>query len=175
MNEPGQLIPLAPDPRGAGTGRFVPEPLRDPEYFDGVLWKRVFAYWVDLIVIALLWGVLWIPAGFIGVLSLGVLWPLMMFALALVPLLYHTALIGGAKSATLGMRLFGIGVLVRDGSRPDFVRAAVLTVLFYVSVVLTSWLVLLITLFNREKRTLHDLVCNTIIVNRSPGPAELHP
>lgn len=161
---------MEPGPHRPGTEQFIPDPVRHPEYFDGVLWKRVFAYWVDLVVIALLWGILWIPAGFLGLLSLGFLWPPIMLALSLVPLLYHTALIGGARSATVGMRLFGLSVRVRDGSQPDFLRAALLTVMFYVSVMLTAWLVLLIALFNREKRTLHDILCNTIVVNRLSEP-----
>lgn len=149
---------------------FTPTPLRNPEYFDGVLWKRVCAYWTDMIFIGILIAFLYIPAGFLGLLSFGALWPLMVFAIALVPLLYHTLLIGSDKSATIGMRLFGIEVQVRDGDRPDFLRAAALTLLFYVSVLLTSWLVLLVAPFNREKRTLHDFVCNTIVVNQLPHP-----
>ena len=165
--------PLASAPAPIGeddfdAGRLIPDPLRTPQYFDGVLWKRVFGYLIDVIVITLILALLYVPAAFIGVLSFGVLWPALMFGLALVPLLYHTILIGGPRSATLGMRLFGVEVLVRNGDRPDFVRAAALTLLFYVSIMLTTWLILVIALFNREKRTLHDFVCNTMVVNYFP-------
>ncbi len=172
MSGAENLPDTVPELRGAGTKNFTPDPLRNPEYFDGVLWKRVCAYWVDIILIGMLMFLLYIPAGFLGLLSFGVLWPLMVFTVALVPLLYHTLLIGGDTSATIGMRLFGIEVLVRDGDRPDFLRAAALTLLFYVSVLLTSWLILLVAPFNREKRMLHDFVCNTIVVNRLPHPED---
>lgn len=145
--------------------RPVPDPITNPEYFDGVLFKRVIGYWIDVVIIALLICVLFIPGTFLGVLSLGALWAPMMFLLALVPLLYHAALIGGFRAATIGMRTMSVEVRVRDGGKPDFLRAAALTILFYISVMLTSWLVLLVPLFNREKRTLHDLLCDTIVVN----------
>lgn len=165
--------PLTPPPVPAGEDGFganpvIPDPLRAPQYFDGVLWKRVFGYLIDLMVIVLVLALLYIPAAFIGLLSFGALWPALTLGLALVPLLYHTLLIGGPRSATLGMRLFGVEVLVRNGARPDFVRAAALTLLFYLSIMLTTWLILVIALFNREKRTLHDFVCNTMVVNSFP-------
>ncbi len=161
----GSMPSGLPTMNNTDTGRFAPHPLRDPEYFDGVIWKRIFGYLIDVIVIAVAVGILYIPAGFIGLLSVGLLWPVMTFSLALVPLLYHTLLIGGSNSATLGMRLFGVQVLVRDGGRPDIVRAAALALLFYVSIMLTSGVILVIALFNREKRTLHDFICNTVVVN----------
>ena len=157
------------DSRPIVGGQTLPNPLSHPEYYDGVLWKRVIAYWIDVAMIALSMCVLTIPIMFLGALSLGALWAPMMFMLALVPLLYHTMLIGGARSATIGMRIMGVKIRVRDGEDPDYVRAAALTLLFYVSMMLTSWLILLVPLFNREKRTLHDMVCNTIVVNNLPS------
>lgn len=151
---------------GAGAnGTPGPDPLANPEYFSGVLWRRVVAYWIDIVVIIVIMGALYVPALFLGVLSLGVLWPPLMILFALVPLLYHAALIGGPRSATVGMRTMGLEVLVRDGGRPDFIRAAALALLFYLSIMLTQWLILLVTLFNQEKRTLHDMICGTIVVN----------
>jgi uncharacterized RDD family membrane protein YckC len=164
-----EIIPAAASGPHA-NGRPVPDPLANPEYYDGVLFKRVIGYWIDVVLILLLMGALFIPASFLGVLSLGVLWAPMMFMMALVPLFYHSYLIGSPRSATIGMRTMGVEVRVRDGGKPDFLRAAALTLLFYISVMLTSWLILLVPLFNREKRTLHDMVCDTIVVNVLPEP-----
>jgi uncharacterized RDD family membrane protein YckC len=153
-------------PTDAGTGdHTIPDPLTNPESFDGVLWKRVFAYWIDVVMILLILGVLSIPAMFLGILSFGLLWGPAMLLFAFVPLLYHTALIGGPRSATIGMRIMGVKVRVRDGGQPDYLRAVALTFLFYLSVMLTQWLILLVTLFNREKRTVHDMICDTVVVN----------
>ena len=169
-----ELIPTMTD--GSGThpnGRPIPDPLANPEYFNGVLFKRVIAYWIDVIIITLLIGALFIPASFLGLLSFGALWGPMMIMIALVPLAYHSTLIGSFRSATIGLRTMGMEVRVRDGSKPDFLRAAALTLLFYISVMLTSWLILLVPLFNREKRTLHDMICDTVVINilAPSGPA----
>lgn len=153
-------------PAGTEPGdRSIPDPLRNPEYFDGVLWKRVIAYWIDVVMILLIVGVLYVPAMFLGALSFGLLWGPATLFLVFVPLLYHTALIGGPRSATIGMRFMGVEVRVRDSGQPDYLRAAALTFLFYLSVMLTQWLILLVTLFNREKRTVHDMICDTVVVN----------
>lgn len=155
---------------GNGPGdRQIPDPLTNPEHFDGVLWKRVIAYWIDVVMILLIVGVLYVPALFLGALSFGLLWGPATLFLVFVPLLYHTALIGGPRSATIGMRFMGVEVRVRDGNEPDYLRAVALTFLFYLSVLLTQWLILLVTLFNREKRTVHDMICDTVIVN-VPSP-----
>ena len=52
-----------------------------------------------------------------------------------------------------------------DGERPGYLQAALLTVVFYVSVAATSWLILLIALFNQRGCTLHDYLCGTLVVN----------
>jgi uncharacterized RDD family membrane protein YckC len=143
----------------------APDPVAHPEYYEGVVARRVLAYLVDLVLIALVFAVLWLLVGALTVMSFGLLGPLLWPALAVVPLAYHTLLIGGEGSATLGMRLFRIEVRTWDGRRPGYLQAALVTVVFYVSVVLTSWLVLVVALFNRQRRTLHDYLCGTIVIN----------
>ncbi len=152
----------------------APDPIAFPQYYAGVVARRVLAYLVDVVLIALLWGVLWLLVGSLTVISLGLLGPLLWPSLALVPLAYHTLLIGGEESATIGMRLFGIEVRTWDGRRPGYLQAALVTIVFYVSVALTGWLVLVVALFNNQRRTLHDYLCGTIVINGlrwSPAPA----
>ena len=53
-------------------------------------------------------------------------------------------------------------------------QAALVTIVFYVSVALTGWLVLVVALFNNQRRTLHDYLCGTIVINDlrwTPAPA----
>ena len=52
-----------------------------------------------------------------------------------------------------------------DGGRPSYPLAAVQTIVFYTTVGLTSWLVLLVALFNARGRTLHDYLCGTLALN----------
>jgi uncharacterized RDD family membrane protein YckC len=86
-----------------------------------------------------------------------------------VPLAYHTWLIGGPSSATVGMQIMGVEVRTWDGRRPGYVQAALQTVVFYTSVALTSWLILLVALFNPRRRCLHDFLCGTIVIRSRPA------
>jgi uncharacterized RDD family membrane protein YckC len=47
-------------------------------------------------------------------------------------------------------------------------QALIQTVLFYITVGATCSLVLLLVLFNRHKRTLHDMLSGTVVVRRFP-------
>ncbi len=147
------------------------DPLVKPELYDGLIGRRVVAYLVDIVVIALVSVLAMAAFAVLGVLSFGVLSPALALVLPLVPLTYHTALIGGPASATLGMQLFGLEVWRIDGGRPGHLQAALLTIVFYVTAGITSWLVLLVALFNGRARTLHDYLCGTFVV-RAPKRIE---
>ena len=146
------------------------DPLIRPEIYDGVIVRRVVAYLVDLIIIALATLLAMATFAVLGVLSFGVLSPALAVMLPLIPLTYHTAFIGAPASATLGMRLFGLEVRRIEGGRPGYLQAALLTIVFYVTVGVTSWLVLLVALFNGRSRALHDYLCGTLVVR---GPKRI--
>lgn len=136
-------------------GVFEPGPAR----LRGLLWRRAFAYLLDVFLISILSWLL--------VLLVSPLWPAI---LALVPISYHSLLIGGPRSATFGQRLFGVEVRRLDGGRPSLFQAFVQTVLFYATVTLLTPLVLLVALLNRRRRTLHDILAGTLTVRRSDEP-----
>lgn len=144
-----------------------PEPFASPGYYQGVLVRRVFAYWVDLLCIGLLIALAWIVFWMLAIASLGLLSPLLL-VLGLIPVLYHTLTIGGPQSATPGMRLTGVTVRSWTGERPSYLQAFVQTILFYVTVYPTWSLVLLIVLFDRRRRTLHDMLAGTLVIRYFP-------
>lgn len=144
-----------------------PEPFAAPEYYRGVLSRRVLAYCLDLLVIASLMALLWFVFWGLVIATLGMLFPIWV-AWGLIPAAYHTLLIGGPRSATLGMRAFGIEVRSWTGDRPDHLQALVQTVLFYVSTAATCSLILLVALFERRRRTVHDMVAGTLVIRRFP-------
>jgi len=144
-----------------------PEPFAAPEYYRGVLWRRVLAYCIDLLALGFILVMVAIALGALTVLSIGFLSPLWVIY-GLTPLAYHTLLIGGQRSATLGMRLFRIEVRSWTGERPNYIQALVQTVLFYLTTAATLWLILLVAPFNRRKRTVHDLVAGTLVIRRFP-------
>ncbi len=147
----------------------MPDPAALPEAYEGVLWRRTFAYFVDLCVIGVLAVLCWIVFAVLWVLSFGLLGPALWFLFGLIPLAYHTLLLSGPRSATVGMRLFGVELRSVTGERPTFLQALIQTALFYITVGVTCSLVLLLVLFNRHKRTLHDMLADTVIVRRFPG------
>ncbi|MBH63275.1 MAG: RDD family protein [Alphaproteobacteria bacterium] len=145
----------------------VSQAYSDPRFLVGIPFKRVIAYLVDVIAIAVLAASIAVITFVPVVLSLGLLKPFVAGLIALVPVLYHTLLIGGERPATLGMRLLGIEVRRLNGDKPGYGLALIQTMLFYVTVSLTSWLILLVALFNRKHRTLHDFLCGTMVINVS--------
>lgn len=146
----------------------MPDPDAFPEVYEGVLWRRVLAYLVDLIVIGLVMGGVAIVFVLLTVLSLGLLAPVLWFLFGLVPLAYHTLLLSGRHSATFGMRAFDLELRATSGERPGFLQALVQTALFYITIGLTCSLILLVALFNRRRRTLHDFLAGTVMVRTLP-------
>lgn len=156
---------------GAGDYKWspeAPEPAKEPELFQGVPTKRVIAYLVDILLIAVFAAAVAVIAFVPVVLTLGMLKPFVVGIVALIPLAYHTLLIGGDRPATLGMRLLGIEVRTLTGAKPGYAVALIQTVMFYVTVGLTSWLILLVALFNQRSRTVHDFLCGTMVINTLP-------
>jgi uncharacterized RDD family membrane protein YckC len=142
----------------------VPDPAMCPELYQGLLWRRAAAYIFDLFCIGVICAVAWVVFGMLSLLSFGLLGPALWFAFGLIPLAYHTLLIAGPRSATLGMRLFDVEMRSWDGERPMFLQALIQTVAFYVSVGATCSLILLFAFFNRRRRTLHDVLAGVVAV-----------
>ena len=146
------------------TAEPAPDPISWPALFEGVLWRRVIAYGIDVFCIAVICAFAWLAFLVLTVLTLGLLAPILWFLFGLIPIAYHTLLLGGPRSATLGMRWLDLELRAIDGERPSLLQALVQTVLFYVTVAATGSLILLFALINRRKRTLHDVLSGTIVV-----------
>jgi uncharacterized RDD family membrane protein YckC len=149
--------------------RAMPDPAALPEAYEGVLWRRSFAYLIDLCVIGVLALICWVVFAVLWLLSFGLLGPVLWFLFGLIPLAYHTFLLSGPRSATIGMRLFDVELRSVTGERPGFLQALIQTALFYITVGATCSLILLWVLFNRHKRTLHDMLAGTVVVRRFPA------
>ena len=145
--------------------------------FVWVRLRRVVAYLFDMLVVGGLLFLWCFFGGAVALLSFGLALPLVVAAGALLPLLYHTVLLGTAGNATLGMRAMGLTMLREDGGAPGLLQAFCQTVLFYLSVSVTNGLVLLVSLFHPQKRCLHDIVCGTYVVDVAvrtvPGAAAI--
>ena len=100
------------------------------------------------------------------ILSLGLFWPIKLLITPLLPVAYHTYFVG-RSGATPGMQLMDVEIRSWTGRRPDYVQAFLMTALFYVTVLPTGFLVLVVALFNDRQRTLHDFLAGTLGIRRS--------
>jgi len=151
-----------------GSVTIIPPPSAcdDPSAYEGTTSKRVFAYLIDAILVFTVAGAVWLGMGIVGLATFGLLLPLQPLAVALVPLVYHVGLIASPRAATLGMRLFGIRVTdAMTGAPPSLTQVIIQIVAFYGSVALTAWLILIFALFNSRRRTLHDILAGTVVIN----------
>jgi uncharacterized RDD family membrane protein YckC len=152
------------------------DPYLQPELFRGVLTRRVVAFFIDLIVIAVpvILGYLFIAV--FGLVTLGLGWALFWLAWpasVVWAIIYYGACIGGPYSATLGMRVMDLELRTWYGAPGYFVLGAMHAVLFWLSISILSPFVLLVGLFNGRRRLLHDIVLGTVVLNnsvRSPVP-----
>lgn len=145
----------------------APDPLDAPDLYDGVLWRRPLAHLVDAFIIGLvlLAGALLLSV--ITALSFGVLAPIQVMLMALLPSIYAAVTIDW-WAATPGMRLTGLTVRDWNGRPARLAQGFLMAILYYASVALTSWLILLVALFNDRRRTLHDFLAGTVVVRAAP-------
>jgi uncharacterized RDD family membrane protein YckC len=147
-----------------------PDPMARPDYYDGVVLRRSIGYLIDCVILFLLGLVLTVALSIFGIITFGLgfhLFPL----LSIVPIAYSTLLIGGADSATFGMRLMDVQVRSWSGERPNMVQALVMTLLFYGTIAITWFFGLLVVFFNIRRRAAHDFLAGTVVVRRLPASA----
>lgn len=141
-----------------------PNPLDDPDLYDGIIVRRIVGYFLDVLILVLIGGALWIALWTLAIVSFGLLSPFLAF-LPILPLLYHTFFIG-STGATPGMRALDVEVRTWTGLPPGYAEAFIQTAVFYVTVPPTSALILAVALFNDRHRTLHDFLSGTVVVRR---------
>lgn len=141
------------------------DPVRNPELFSGVRSRRIFAFLVDVVIIALLTLGAGVLVFFLGVFTLGLGFLLYAILPTAVALLYVAFTLGGPQASTLGMRAMGLEMRLWYGAKPYPLLAAVHAILFWFSVSLLTPLVLLVSLFSDRKRLLHDIVLGTVVIN----------
>ena len=138
--------------------------LDDSRAYDGVRTRRVVAFLIDYVIVALLLVPFGILVFLLGLLTFGLGWGLFGVLAPLVAMAYVWNTLGGRRQATIGMRSMGIMLERLDGAPIDGLTAVVHSVLFWAGNVILSPLVLLVTVFADRKRTLHDLLLGIVVV-----------
>src|SRR5271156_4473179 len=135
------------------------DPAANPELFDGVLARRVAAFVIDLIIIAI---PLVAAAMFIfvfGLVTFGLGWALFWLlspASVIWALVYYGLTFGSPASATIGMRAMDIEMRTWYGAPAYFVLGAVHAIVYWISISLLTPFILLVGFFSARRRLLHD-------------------
>ena len=144
------------------------DPDLNPELFDGVLARRVIAFIIDFVLIAV--PVL-LTSMFIfvfGIVTLGLgfaLYWLLPPASVIWALTYFGLTLGSASSATVGMRVMDLQMRTWYGAPAYFVLGAVHAIVFWITVSFLTPLILLVGFFNDRRRLLHDILVGTVVIN----------
>lgn len=131
---------------------------------SGVLTSRSMAWLVDVVVVAILWCVFVAVLLVLGIFTFGLSWMLIAPLWPIIAVIYSGMTVSGPRRATIGMRMFGVELRQLDGGTAPFVVAAVHAVFFYVTISVLTPLVLLVGLFNRERRLVHDFLAGLVAV-----------
>lgn len=154
------------------------DPDRHPEFFEGVPARRLIAFLIDLVILAVPMVLAWIFIFAIGIVTLGLgfaLFGLMPVIAVLWALFYYGSTLGGPRSATIGMRLMELEMRTWYGAPAYFVLGAVHAIVFWVTVSALTPLVLLVCFFNARKRLLHDFLVGVVVVNSPARAGALRP
>ena len=144
-------------------GEIIASRLDDWRVYEGVRTRRMFAFVIDYVLIALLLIPFAIVVFFLGIITLGLGWMLFSVLGPAVALTYIWITLGGPNQATVGMSMMNIRLERLDGGRVDGLLAIVHSVLFWAGNVVLTPLILLATLFLDRKRTVHDLLLGTVV------------
>jgi uncharacterized RDD family membrane protein YckC len=152
------------------------DPAANPELFEGVLARRVIAFIIDVIIIALPLIGAAIFIFVLGLITFGLGWALYWLlspASIIWALFYYGMTLGSPASATLGMRVMEIEMRTWYGAPAYFVLGAVHAIVFWISVSVLTPLILLVGFFNERHRLLHDFFVGAVIINSAPRAAAL--
>jgi uncharacterized RDD family membrane protein YckC len=159
-------------PRNSGVAFDVKphayDPATNPELFDGVLSRRVIAFLIDVVIIALPMMFIALFILVFGLVTFGLGWALffLFYPIGVIwALLYYGLTLGGAHSATIGMRVMDIEMRTWYGAPAYFILGAVHAVIFWISVSVLTPLILLVGFFNDRRRLLHDILLGAVVIN----------
>jgi uncharacterized RDD family membrane protein YckC len=141
----------------------LPDPASSTEadYYFGVTFRRLIAWVIDGIIIAIISGFLVPFTAFTAVFFLPAFW-------LVVGVAYRTLTLA-IGSGTWGMKIVGIEMRREDGTRFDFGTALVHTLLYslFMAFFVLQIISIVLMLTTARKQGLHDLMLRTAAIRRS--------
>lgn len=147
---------------------YLPDPASAPELFEGVLTRRVVAYFIDLIIMGALVLAALTVGGLLGFFTLGLAWIALPAVIPGAIVLYYAMTLGSSRRATVGMQMMDIVLTPTRGQPLDGWMAIFHALLFWVSFWISWPISLLFALFTPRRQMIHDLIVGTLMVRRSP-------
>lgn len=161
-------LPLVVERQGlGGGGRVAAFEMGEPSGF----WFRAAAYIIDSLVIVLPLVMLWVilgqplPESFDQIVDPPEGYDRLQILVLFLTMAYDTVLIT-YFATTVGKRALGLYVVRTDGSRVSFARALARHFVTALSANLTLGLIFLFVLFREDRRGVHDLICDTVVIRR---------
>ncbi len=133
-------------------------------------WKRFAAIFIDSFLLTFIASILMISLGFFigGMLSepemIAKISNFGMLINVVIVWLYFALQESGKHQATFGKRILGIYVTSKDDSRLSFAQATVRYFSKYLSSILLIGFIM--AAFTKNKQGLHDMIADTLVVNR---------
>ena len=144
------------------NANIVSGPSLRADSFDGVRTRRAIAICLDLILVSIVAFAIWFV---LLILTFGLSLVLLPPIFPLVAFFYNGLTVSGWRLATPGMRAMDLEMRMQEtGGRVPFINAAAHALFFYLSWMLP--LVFLVTLVDREKRFLHDILAQIVVIRR---------
>lgn len=131
---------------------------------ENVRTRRILAFCVDYLIVALLTVFFGIAVFFLGIFTLGLGWLLYAILAPMVAMAYVGITMGGPQQGTLGMRFFSLKIERYDGAAVDFFLAVLHGVIFWVAHIVLTPALLIVSLFSADKRLVQDIVLGTVVV-----------
>jgi uncharacterized RDD family membrane protein YckC len=146
------------------------DPATQPELFEGVLGRRVAAFFIDATVLFLPVLFAAFALSLFGILTLGLgfaLFGLFMPATIIWILGYYWFAYENPKSATIGMRIVDLEMRRWTGEPMYGLLGVIHALAFYITVSVLTPLALVFALFNDRRRQLYDFGCGTVVINNA--------
>lgn len=146
----------------------LPDPVSNPDLFDGVLTRRVMAFLVDMAIVGVLLLVVMTVGLVVGFLTFGIGWLVTVIALPVIIIGYYAATLGSHARATIGMQMMDLVLTPTRGQPLEGPLAFVHTLLFWITWWISWPVSLAFALFTPRRQMVHDLVAGTLMLRRSP-------
>ena len=150
------------------TQTTLPDPATAPELFEGLLTRRVAAFFIDRFVM----GMMIVSFAFVGLiagfLTFGLAWLALVFVVPATIILYYGATLGSPRRATVGMQMMDIVLTPTRGQPLDGPMAFIHAGVFWITTWISWPVSLLFALFTPRRQMIHDLLTGTLMVRRSP-------